>query len=266
MKYPIYQIDAFTDSRFKGNPAAVVLHKEGQISTEVMQLIAAENNLAETAFVETQSNGLLGIRWFTPLVEVNLCGHATLASAHALFEHCGFDADQIDFQSRQSGLLSVSKRDGLLWLDFPSDIAHPSYTPSSLAAAIGLKEENVLKCYSGKDDLLAIISTQTDIENLAPDFREIAKLDCRGLIVSAPGDDCDFVSRFFAPNVGINEDPVTGSAHTLLTPYWAKRLGKQSLIARQLSPRGGKLSCINQGDRTQIGGNAITYLVGEIYP
>ena len=224
MKIPIYQVDAFTNERFKGNPAAVCPLSDW-LPDAVMQNIAAENNLAETAFI-VAAGAQYEIRWFTPTVEVDLCGHATLASAFVLFNELGFAEDQINFVSHQSGPLSVTKIGSVLALNFPVD---------------------------------SLIELP-----FKPDFEALKVHQVRGIIVTALGETTDFVSRFFGPACGVNEDPVTGSAHTTLTPYWASVLGKNELTARQLSLRTGSLSCKLLGDRVEIAGEAMLYLRGEI--
>lgn len=258
MKIPFYQVDAFTKELFRGNPAGVCPLEEW-LPTGIMQEIAAENNLAETAFFVPQDDGY-EIRWFTPKVEVDLCGHATLASAHVLFNHLGFNDETLKFSSK-SGDLKVTKSGMLLSLDFPADFCDPADPPTGLFEAVG--REPVL-CYKGKTDYMLIYDRQKDIVDLQPDFAKLTRVDARGVIVSAPGEEADFVSRFFAPQVGVNEDPVTGSAHSTLTPYWSRRLVKNSMTARQLSERGGEVFVRMQGNRVDISGHAITYLKGEI--
>ena len=260
MHFPIYQVDAFTDKLFAGNPAAVVLCGDTELAAAVMQSIAAENNLAETAYVSGELDNL-AIRWFTPTVEVDLCGHATLAAAHVLYELHGDDIGALAFASR-SGPLYVRKADGLLWLDFPADRITPeTQSRDLLGAALG---QAPLEVYRGRDDILAILADEHAVATLQPDFGRIAQLPCRGVIVSARGANAAFVSRFFAPQSGVAEDPVTGSAHTTLTPYWSGRLGLKEMDALQLSQRGGALRCVDLGDRVHIGGHAVTYLRGEI--
>jgi PhzF family phenazine biosynthesis protein len=259
MRLPIYQVDAFAETLFAGNPAAVILC-DNALSDAVMQSIAAENNLAETAFV---AGGLssLSIRWFTPTIEVDLCGHATLASAHILFEKYGEIDGGLNFNS-SSGVLRVRKTDALIWLDFPTDkLIKENTFPESLIEGLGMYPQEL---YRGRDDYLAILDDEITISELNPDLVTISRLACRGLIVSAQGNEVDFVSRFFAPQSGVPEDPVTGSAHTTLIPYWSKRLRKQQMLARQLSSRGGTLYCEDHGARVLIGGHAVTYLQGEI--
>ena len=259
MKTKLYQIDTFTDKLFHGNPAAVCITNE-ELSEELMQNIAAENNLAETAFVVKTSSGF-DIRWFTPSVEVDLCGHATLASAFVLFNHLAYEGDKITFKSQKSGLLSVTKAGNLLTLDFPSDTLQEANTPQALIDAFGSKP---LKTYKGNTDFLLIFSSEEQLKAFKPNMNLIAKVGGRGVIISAPGTEVDFVSRFFAPQSGIPEDPVTGSAHTTLTPYWSKELNKTKLTAKQLSKRQGDLTCEYLGNRVKISGTALTYLVGEI--
>ena len=259
MKIPIYQVDAFTKNLFGGNPAAICI-LDYWLDETTMQKIAAENNLAETAFLVPKGKDY-EIRWFTPEAEVDLCGHATLASAHVLFNHLNYSGDQVCFISKNSGNLFVRKVGNLLQLDFPQDQLKPIKTPEILTKAFGIQP---LEAYQGNTDFLLIFETQTQIENFAPNFDLIAQAGNRGVIVSAKGDTVDFVSRFFAPQIGIPEDPVTGSAHTSLAPFWAKKLGKNKLTAQQLSKRGGGLLCELKGERVLISGNAVTYLVGEI--
>jgi len=259
MKLQLYQVDAFTSTIFGGNPAAVCPLEEWLTDAQ-MQNIAMENNLAETAFFIKQKNGF-EIRWFTPAVEVDLCGHATLATAHVLFNHLNYPEKQIVFFSPRSGELRVTKNDDLLTLDFPADHFEKTEMPLFVAACFQIEP---LEAYKGKTDLMFVFNSETDIKNIQPDFSLINTLGGRGVIVTAKGNQVDFVSRFFAPQSGINEDPVTGSAHTTLTPYWYKRLGKDLLTAIQLSPRKGHLQCRFMGERVQISGNAVTYLKGEI--
>lgn len=226
-----------------------------------MQNIAMENNLAETAFV-VRAGSEYEIRWFTPELEVDLCGHATLASAFVLFEYSDVPSNKIEFLSPRSGPLSVEKKeDGMLILDFPADEMRPIEPYDELNTAIG---KEPLESWKGKTDYMLIFGSQAEIASLEPDFLLLNTVEARGVIVTAPGDEVDFVSRFFAPKAGVNEDPVTGSAHTSLTPYWAHKLGKNSLTARQISKRGGNLICENKENRVKIGGYATLYLVGEI--
>ena len=258
-KIKIYQVDAFADQIFTGNPAAVCMLDQW-LSDEIMQSIAAENNLAETAFVVPQENSF-EIRWFTPSVEVDLCGHATLASAYVLFHDFNFNGNVINFHSPHSGELKVSRKDDLLFLDFPTDLLEEASCYEQIEKGIGIKAS---KIYKGKTDYIAILDTEELVTDLSPNLEEISKLNGRGLIVTAQGKQVDFVSRFFAPQSGIDEDPVTGSAHTSLIPIWAKRLGKKDMVAKQLSDRGGTLYCEFNGARCSIGGNARLYMIGEI--
>jgi PhzF family phenazine biosynthesis protein len=258
MKLPIYQIDAFANRLFTGNPAAVVL-LESNLTTETMQAIAAENNLAETAFVEKKGD-IYHIRWFTPTIEVDLCGHATLASAHVIFKYLKESAERISFSSR-SGTLHVRRESEFLYLDFPSDPPQAVEQVQDLIEGLGTQP---IEIYKGREDFLAIYDSDEIITTMKPDMEKLSRVQARGVIVSAPGGGVDFVSRFFAPQSGIPEDPVTGSAHTVLIPYWSKKLDKQSMHARQLSKRGGELICKNLGERVEIGGQAMTYLIGEI--
>jgi PhzF family phenazine biosynthesis protein len=237
----LYQVDAFAEHVFSGNPAAVVPLQEW-LPDAVMQDIAMENNLSETAFFIPEGDDF-HIRWFTPSTEVNLCGHATLASAHVLFRHLGYERETIIFQSR-SGILKVNRKENLIILDFPaSGIAEADF-PDQAERVLGIMPE---KCLKGSEDLMMVFSNEDDLQNLQPDFDAIARLSYRGLIATAPSKEFDFVSRFFAPAVGINEDPVTGSAHTLLIPYWADRLHKTEMLAKQVSKRGGIIHCRQYG-------------------
>lgn len=258
MKIPIYQVDAFSDKLFSGNPAAVCI-LDHPLDTSVMQKIAEENNLAETAFC-VQNGHSFNLRWFTPLCEVDLCGHATLATAHVLFNHRGFAGADIEFHSK-SGPLFVRKEESLLILNFPADKITKLGTPAILTEGIGLSPAET---YKGISDFMMVFENREQIEAIVPDFLKIAQAPSRGVIVTAPGRDVDFVSRYFAPQSGINEDPVTGSAHTTLIPYWSRVLRKIEMKAMQLSQRKGYLLCRLLGERVEIGGNAITYLVGEI--
>ena len=257
MKLPLYQVDAFTSRLFGGNPAAIV-PLEDWLPDDVLAAIALENNLSETAFVLHRQDPA-PLRWFTPAVEVDLCGHATLATAHVLFEHLTPGRDRLAFSTR-SGTLTV-KRDGdLLSMDFPARPASEVPVTSELCAALGRRP---LKAYRARD-VMAVFDAESDVLGLEPDFPRVAALDTFALIVTAPGTEVDFVSRFFAPAKGIPEDPVTGSAHCTLIPYWAARLGKTRLTARQLSRRGGELYCTLRGERVDIAGRAVEYLRGEI--
>jgi PhzF family phenazine biosynthesis protein len=256
----LYQVDAFAGKLFRGNPAAVcVLRKP--IPEQLMQSIGAENNLAETAFVLLRKDDF-EIRWFTPAVEVELCGHASLAAAYVLFKCLGYTQPEIRFWSPQSGQLKVTQQDHLFYLDFPADNLVPVGDAELIRECIGVQP---LEVYKGRTDHIAVVDSAATIKNLHPDLKKIAMLESRGLIVTAKGDDVDFVSRFFAPQSGIDEDPVTGSAHTSLIPLWSAKLGKKEMKARQLSKRGGELVCVDRGERSQIGGEAQLYMTGEIY-
>jgi len=261
MKYKIYQVDAFTDRLFSGNPAAVCI-LDTWINDELMQAIANENNLAETAFIVPVGQDF-AIRWFTPTVEVDLCGHATLAAAFVFFNVLHYPNSLLRFYSSKSGVLAVEKKEDMLFLDFPTDKIE-RLTEEHHAAFEKCIGTNPIELYKGKTDFIAVIDNENLLRNLQPDLNEISRLKARGLIVTAKGDDVDFVSRFFAPQSGIDEDPVTGSAHTSLVPLWSKKMGKNSFIAHQLSKRGGQLVCEFKNDRCLIGGKARLYLTGEI--
>jgi len=256
---PIYQVDAFTSGPFSGNPAAVCVLTE-PVAPEIMQNIAMENNLAETAFI-TRGNDEWLIRWFTPVTEVDLCGHATLASAYVVLNILDPHSDEVVFRSRVMGNLIVRKKREQLELDFPTDELHRCTVPDLIRESIG---KAPLESHMGRSDYLLLYGSESDILSMKPDLRKLATADGRGVIVTAPGSDVDFVSRFFAPQAGIDEDPVTGSAHTTLTPFWSARLGKKKLTARQLSKRGGLLGCTLLNDRTLIAGRATLYLEGKI--
>jgi len=260
MRQKIYQIDAFTDKVFSGNPAAVCPLDKWP-SDELMQQIAMENNLAETAYYVRQGDQY-HIRWFTPTVEVDLCGHATLATAFVLFNHEGFEGDTIQFHSPRSGPLTVKRQQQLLTLNFPTDVFAPAELTAEILRCFDIKPKSAFK---GKTDYMLVFENEQTIKNLTPALGEISKLKARGVIVTAKGDHADFVSRFFGPQSGVNEDPVTGSAHTTLTPYWAKVLDKDELSAVQLSGRVGHLQCRLLDDRVEIGGYGKLYLVGEIF-
>ena len=259
MNLPIYQVDAFTDHVFGGNPAAVCT-LESWLPDQTMQSIATENNLSETAFI-VPLNGGYHIRWFTPVYEVDLCGHATLASAFVIFNHLDYQGEEIVFHSR-SGELRVQKSGDQMVMNFPADIISEVSIPEALAASFNIPPRSA---YKGKTDYLLIYESESDIQNLTPDFSLMRKTEARGVIVSAPGDEVDFVSRFFAPLAGVDEDPVTGSAHTTLTPFWVNQLGKNPLSARQISARGGVLACRLEGERVFLTGQAQLYLTGNIY-
>ena len=256
---PIYQVDAFTDKLFSGNPAAVCPLTEW-LSDDVMQAIAAENNLSETAFIN-RSTSPFTIRWFTPITEVDLCGHATLAAARILFdEYLPKNSKELSFNSRR-GLLKTYREDELIYLDFPADF--PVVVEEHSLINEGLQEQP-LEVLQGKDDYLAIFENEQTIRSLQPNFNVLSELESRGLIVSAPSEQVDFVSRCFFPQMGIDEDPVTGSAHTVMVPYWSERLRKSELQAIQCSSRGGLLTCQLRKDRVLIGGFTVRYLAGQI--
>jgi PhzF family phenazine biosynthesis protein len=258
MNLKIYVANAFADHKFGGNPAAVV-PLQRWLSENLMQQIAAQNNLAETAFIVPQDNDYF-IRWFTPTVEVALCGHATLASAHVFFEHLGYDKEEIRFHSK-SGLLTVRRDSEKITLDFPVDKPVPAETNEIIEEGLKVKP---LEVYTSAFDYLVVLNEQAEIENLSPDFSILKKLPLRGIIVTAKGRESDFVSRCFFPQSGIDEDHVTGSAHTVMVPYWSDKLGRTKLSAIQLSKRRGYLDCELKKDRVLISGKAFTYLVGEI--
>jgi PhzF family phenazine biosynthesis protein len=259
MRLPMYQVDAFTDSLFGGNPAAVC-PLDAWLPDAVMQAIAAENNLSETAFF-VREGGDYALRWFTPSVEVDLCGHATLAAGHVVLSFLEPARAAVSFRTVKAGTLTVSRDGDVLVMDFPARPATPCEPPAGLLAALGGSPREVLHAR----DHLIVYETAAEIAALKPDLAALAKVDCWAAIVTAPGESgVDFVSRFFAPAQGVPEDPVTGSAHCTLVPYWAKRLGKTEFEARQLSRRGGALRCALNGDRVSIGGKAVVYLEGQI--
>ena len=257
MKLPLYHIDAFTSRLFGGNPAAVVILNDW-LPDATLQAIAAENNLSETAFVMPEEGTSL-LRWFTPTIEVDLCGHATLAAGHVLFHYVYPSLKKVSF-STQSGVLHVLREGERLSLDFPARPGKPITVSDVLSSALGATPR---EAYLARD-LLAVFEKEETIRNLQPDFRRIAALDAFAVIVTAPGSEVDFVSRFFTPRGGIDEDPVTGSAHCTLAPYWAECLKKTNLTAKQLSARGGELQCELRGDRVIISGKTVEYLHGEI--
>ena len=254
----IYQVDAFTNKVFKGNPAAVC-PLEKWISADLMQTIAEENNLSETVFFVKNGNSF-DIKWFTPTCEMDLCGHATLAAAHIIFSELNYKEKQLTFNSK-SGKLTVTKEADWYTLNFPSEEISAIETPELLKQALNVP---VLKSFKGNGKLLVELENETVIKNLAPTFNLLAQIAANMIIVTSKGDHVDFVSRVFAPNLGINEDPVTGSAHTLLIPYWAKKLHKTNLIAVQLSKRTGYLKCEYLDDRVEMSGQAVTYLKGQL--
>jgi PhzF family phenazine biosynthesis protein len=259
MKLKLYQVDAFTSELFKGNSAAVC-SLEKWLPDQLMQNIAMENNLAETAFF-VKENGYFHIRWFTPTVEVDLCGHATLASAFVLFDCEGWAGPVVNFFSARSGKLSVKKTGRKMSLDLPSDVFLEIPISNSMLRCF---KEPPIKAFKGKTDLMLVFEDEQTIRELKPDLAAIKSLGGRGLIVTSKGDKTDFVSRFFAPQSGIAEDPVTGSAHTTLVPYWSGQLKKTRLSAAQVSVRGGELQCEISGDRIIVSGEARLYMKGEI--
>lgn len=260
MKIKITQLDAFTDKVFGGNPAAICILDEW-LPDELMQQIGVENNLSETAFLVKEDKGY-HIRWFTPSVEVDLCGHATLAAAKVLFDLPAVTGDEITFYSK-SGQLKVKKQtNGKFTLDFPATPGRLVIDPPPVIFEALRMNGNAV--FRGPFDYMVISDSQAQVEELEPDFNLLATLDSRGIVVTAPGDEADFVSRCFFPQSGINEDPVTGSAHTMMTPYWADILAKNKLSAIQVSPRKGYLDCELVGERVLMSGNAVTYLRGEI--
>lgn len=261
MRLPIFIVHAFTDKLFGGNPAAVCPLTEW-LPDEIMQQLAKENNLSETAFFVPENDGFR-IRWFTPTVEVKLCGHATVATAHILYTELGYDKDEILFYSL-SGELKVSRTaDGRIRLDFPANKPTPMEdVPDALFASLHMQPSPVFK---SSFDLMVVLSSQKEIEDLQPDFTLLATVKARGVICTAKGEHSDVVARCFYPQSGINEDPVTGSAHTILIPYWAEVLGETHLQSIQLSERRGYLDCELKGDRVLMRGNAVTYLTGTFF-
>ena len=259
MELPLYQIDAFAEEVFQGN-AAAVCPLEYWLPDAVLQAIAAENNLPETAFFVAEKEGFR-LRWFTPVAEVRLCGHATLASAHTLFRHLGAQGDVLHFNSL-GGRLRVCRSGASLAMYFPTDQPKPAEIPAFLEEALGTA---ILDAQTGIDDLLVRVESEALLQSLHPNLTQVANLPHRGLIVTAQGQNTDFASRCFFPNLGVDEDPVTGSAHTLLTPYWTTLLGKEQLSAVQGGRRKGYLQCRLLGDEVEISGHAKTYLTGVIY-
>jgi PhzF family phenazine biosynthesis protein len=255
---PIHIVDAFTNRRFAGNPAAVVILQDW-LADAHLQSIAAENNLAETAFILREGD-IWHLRWFTPMVEVPICGHATLASAWVIFNRLLPEAIKVTFSTRKSGLLHVEQVGDRLVMDFPAEPPRPS--GQSLTAMLGAEPAYVLET---DRRLMAVFDDAASVRALTPDMAAIVTCGVHGLIVTAPGDDdYDCVSRFFAPGAGIPEDPVTGGAHCVLTPYWTDRLGKPEIRAFQASPRGGEMTCRIRGDRVELEGQCVPYLTGQI--
>ncbi len=259
-RLPIYQVDAFADAVFTGNPAAIV-PLDAWLTDEIMQKIAMENQLSETAFFVRTESGF-DLRWFTPVFEVDLCGHATLAAAHVIFSELGTAGEEIVFETR-SGVLKVENVSGGYRMDCPVDEISV-VSDDQVSSALGI---SVVELYRGKDDFLAVVANEGEVRALTPDFRRLAELDARGVIVTAradAADNCDFVSRCFFPKYGIDEDPVTGSAHKTMAPYWSGELGRRKLRALQISLRGGQVGCEVVGSRVALSGSAVTFLRGEI--
>jgi PhzF family phenazine biosynthesis protein len=257
VRLKLFQVDAFTSHVFGGNPAAVV-PLETWLPDSVLQSIALENNLSETAFFVKEGAGWR-LRWFTPAQEVDLCGHATLAAAHVLFHNVSPSLQRVEFASK-SGPLAVTREDGWLVMDFPARPPQPFTPPPAIDEILGASPREVL----ASRDWVAVFDSEAQVRALKPDLRRLAQMDTFAVAVTAPGTDVDFVSRFFAPRIGVPEDPVTGSAHCSLVPYWAKRLGRTRLTARQVSARGGELRCEDLGERVHIAGRAVLYLEGHI--
>ncbi len=262
--YPFFQVDAFTTRPLAGNPAAV-MPLESWLPDETMQAIAQENNLSETAFFVREAEGVYAIRWFTPQLEVPLCGHATLASSFVLFEQLGYGGKTITFRTRERGDLIVRREaDGRIVMDFPAAKTRTSIIPEGLDRVLGARPLEVMKVK--EDDLLVVLGSARSVRDLTPVLSALPRVNARGVIVTAEADDtdeADFVCRYFAPGWGIAEDPVTGSIHTWLVPFWAKRLGKDILVSHQVSPRGGVLYCRDAGDRTEIAGYGVLTVKGE---
>ena len=259
MRIPYFQINAFTGEGLRGNPAGVCLLEDWP-GDDVLLGIAAENDLSETSFL-IRREGHFDLRWFTPKIEVDLCGHATLAAAFVVLHYLDRSAESVAFET-QSGRLTVSRDGERLSMDFPALVAEPCEAPEALVRGLGIEPSEVLRAR----DYLAVVENEGDVALLKPNFDALSELDCLGTIVTAPGARSDFVSRFFAPRAGIPEDPVTGSAHCTLAPYWSRRLGKPSLRALQLSSRGGEIFCEDLGERVRIAGRATAYLEGNITP
>lgn len=261
MNLPIYQVDAFANDVFKGNPAAVMPLKTWP-DDSLLQAIAMENNLSETAYLVPVTDGY-ELRWFTPQVEVDLCGHATLAAAHVLFEHLDCKDDVILFHTR-SGMLRVNRSGPNLTLDFPATKLEPIDVDLAVCKALGATASEALAPVGKTGAVLYVYEFEEDIANLKPDFAALLSASSCSVIVSAPGGDCDVVSRFFAPQVGINEDPVTGSAHCAVVPYWSGRLHKDRLQCKQISARGGHLDCQLKEGRVLMTGTAVTFMQGLV--
>jgi len=258
MNIDLYQVDAFASKPFEGNPAAVC-PLEAWLDDALLQAIATENNLSETAFFVPTESGY-HLRWFTPSVEVDLCGHATLAAAWVIFNVLGDSAETLQFETR-SGQLLVQRDGDELAMDFPAKVVEPLVMEAEVKAALGI---NKLEALLMSDDIVVVVNDAQLIESLTPDMQQLKRLPGRGMVVTAKGSDVDFVSRWFGPKVGVEEDPVTGSAHTSLAPYWAKKLGKRQLTARQGGARKGALSCVVEGERVIIKGRVAPYMKGVI--
>jgi PhzF family phenazine biosynthesis protein len=258
MEIKIYQIDAFSNTVFQGNPAAVCPLEEW-LPDELLQKIAQENNLSETAFVVAQGSDYL-LRWFTPEAEVDLCGHATLATAHVLFTHLNYTKEKIRFKTK-SGLLEVIKSSSGYRMSFPASELEQIETPEILSVGLGATPVQTLKAF----DYIVVFESESQIRALLPNFNQLANLDLRGVVVTAPGDEVDFVSRCFFPKLSVNEDPVTGSAHCEIAPYWSSKLAKTKLLGKQLSKRTGLVQCEIENDRVILSGNAVDYMTGTIH-
>ncbi|MBI1858808.1 MAG: PhzF family phenazine biosynthesis protein [Candidatus Melainabacteria bacterium] len=261
MEFPLFQVDAFTDKPFHGNPAAVVI-LDKWLSDDILQNIAAENNLSETSFVQINQDGLF-IRWFTPVCEVELCGHATLAAAYIVFEKLISSSNQIKFHTKYSGDLLVAKTGNWYQMEFPALPFAKIAEPEGLIPSLGIKPSLI---YKSKYDLLLVYDLEKQIREITPDFGKLSQINTRGIIITAEAssNETDFVSRYFAPKVGVNEDPVTGSAHSVLIPYWSIRLNKQEMIAKQISKRGGTIKCAMKKDKVIISGQAVCVLEGTL--
>ncbi len=259
MKIPIYHVDAFASRVFAGNPAAVCL-LDSWVDDRRLRSIAAENNLSETAFLVRNDDGF-DLRWFTPATEVALCGHATLASAFVLFRCRQWAEDEIRFKTRLSGELIVAQRGELLEMDFPARPCHDITAPAGMEDALGVAPVRVM---GSTEDMLVVLDSEETVARLQPDLSALHRIECRGVIITARGNRCDFVSRFFAPRVGVPEDPVTGSSHCVLVPYWSNVLHKNELHALQVSKRGGELFCLYASARVKIAGRATLYMEGTI--
>jgi PhzF family phenazine biosynthesis protein len=258
-KLDLYQVDSFTNKLFKGNPAAIIFSE--LLPKSVMQKIALENNLSETAFINAVGDNL-SIKWFSPLMEIDLCGHATLAAAHIYFSEINKGSSSVTFNSTKNGSLTVTKKNNYLFLDFPVDYYEPIEIDKDLISMLG---SIPIEAFKGRDDIMCIFEDELSVHTIQPDMALLKLLPCRGLITTSKSSDYDFISRCFFPKTGVDEDPVTGSAHTTLTPYWSQKLAKETLLAKQVSARGGELKCSLEGDRVIIGGEAITYMKGTIF-